>query len=197
MVRTLNPERRNAFLSAALKLFVANGVQNTSTAEIAREAGTAAGTLFLYFPTKQALISELALIIGREQADNIQSRLEPSLSARDTFFNIWSGAVGWFLDHVEAYRYIQQVRDSGMVSESVVQESNQFFRFYYEAIQKGLQEGAIKPYPPEVIGGFLYHGVLAVTNLLLAQPDPVQREEVIRMGFDIFWDGISCSVRPG
>ena len=57
MVRELSSEKRNNFMSSALKLFVANGVQHTSTAEIAKEAGTAAGTLFLYFPTKQDLNS--------------------------------------------------------------------------------------------------------------------------------------------
>jgi len=66
MVRKPSPERRAEFLRAALKLFVANGVQHTSTAAIAREAGSAAGTLFLYFPTKQDLIHELTLKIGRE-----------------------------------------------------------------------------------------------------------------------------------
>jgi len=196
MVRTLRPEKREAFLESALKLFVANGVQNTSTAEIAQEAGTAAGTLFLYFPTKQDLINELVLTIGKQQSDNIKSRLEPSLSARELFFTIWSGAVGWFLDHMEAYQYIQQVRDSGMVAESVVQESNKFFDFYYAAIQKGLQEGAIKPYPPDVIGGFLYYDIVAVVNILRAQPDPARQDEVIQMGFDIFWDGISARSNP-
>ena len=55
MARKLSTEKRAQYLSSALKLFVANGVKNTSTAAIAKEAGTAAGTFFLYFPTKQAL----------------------------------------------------------------------------------------------------------------------------------------------
>ena len=93
MVRTLSPERRANLLSSALKLFVANGVTNTSTAEIAKEAGTAAGTLFLYFPTKQDLLNELVLKIGKEQSDHINNLLEPSLSARETFFTIWHGTV--------------------------------------------------------------------------------------------------------
>jgi len=201
MVRTLSPEKREAFLKAALKLFVANGVQNTSTAEIAQEAGTAAGTLFLYFPTKQDLVNELVLQIGKEQSDNINSRLEPSLSARDTFLTIWTCSVGWFLEHMDAYQYIQQVRDSGMVAESVVQESGKFFGFYYDAIQKGYQEGTIKTYPPDVIGGFLYYDIVAVMNILRAEhgraePDPARQEEIIQQGFDIFWNGISCFFRP-
>jgi AcrR family transcriptional regulator len=193
MVREADPEKREKYLDAALRLFVANGVQQTSTAEIAREAGTAAGTLFLYFPTKQDLVDELALKIGREQSATIQSLLTPTLLARAAFQAIWDGSIGWFWDHPEAYRYIRQVRDSGQISPAAVQESSRFFEYYYQAIQKGLQEGVLGPYPLELIGGMLYQAIVAVMNLLQAQPDPAARQELTRQGFEIFWNGISRS----
>ncbi len=188
MVRNLSPEKRESYLSAALKLFVSNGVQHTTTAAIAKEAGTAAGTLFLYFPTKQDLVDELTLHIGRQQADLMNTILDPSLPARQSLFTIWSGSIHWLLDHLDAYRYVQQVRDSGMISPAAVQESARFFGFYYIAIQKGLAEGSIKPYPADVIGGFLYQDIVAVMNLI--QAGPARIEETIQQGFNIFWDGI-------
>ncbi len=192
MVRNLSPEKRESYLSAALKLFVSNGVQHTTTAAIANEAGTAAGTLFLYFPTKQDLVDELVLQLGQQQSDYLGTLLDPSLPARESFFTIWSGSVRWLLDHMDAYQYVQQVRDTGMVSEAAVQESARFFAYYYAAIQKGLAEGTIKPYPAEVIGGFLYQDIVAVMNIFRGQPDPARYEEIIRQGFDIFWDGIKA-----
>lgn len=191
MVRKLSPEKREQFLNSALKLFVVNGVQGTSTAAIAKDAGTAAGTLFLYFPTKQDLINELVLKIGKGQSDYIKSLLESNLSTQETFFTIWGGSIRWFQDNAEAYLYIQQVRDSGVVSEDVVRESNQYFDYYYHAIQKGLQEDILKPYPIELIGEMLYRCIVAVMNLINAQPDHAKREEYIQLGFDIFWDGIN------
>ncbi len=190
MIRKLDMERRATFLRSALKLFVAKGVQNTSTAEIARESGTAAGTLFLYFPTKQDLIHELVLNIGKEQSEYIKSLLEPTHPARETFLTIWNGSVRWFLEHMDAYQYIQQVRDSGIISEAVVEESGKFFDFYYAAIQKGLEEGSIKTYPVDMIGAFLYQDIVAMINIIRMQPDQAGREQLILAGFNIFWDGI-------
>jgi AcrR family transcriptional regulator len=190
MIRSLDPHKRASFLEAALQLFVARGVQNTSTAAIAQQAGAAAGTLFLYFPTKQELIDALALHIARQQSEHIYALLQPDLSARQTFAAIWRGSLEWFLQHPDAYRYIQQVRDSGMLSRRVVEESNQSFAYYYAAIQKGLAEGCLKPYPLELIGGMLYQAIVGVMNLLNAQADPAEQDGLIRMGFDIFWDGI-------
>src|SRR4030042_7051548 len=192
MVRTLNPERRTRFLNAALKLFVAKGVPNTSTAEIARKAGTAAGTLFLYFPTKQDLIIELILNIGGEQSDYINSLLNPSLSVRETFFTIWEGSIRWFLGHMNEYQYAQQVRDPRIIGEKTARESAKFFQYYFTAVQKGLAEGQIKNYPFELVGGILYQHIVGVMNLIAAQPDSAKRDAYIQLGFEIFWNGIKA-----
>ena len=197
MVRTLNPEKKANLLSAALKLFVLNGVKNTSTAEIAREAGLAAGTLFLYFPTKQALLDELVLKVGREQSEYINSLLSPSQSARESFFAIWSGTVHWFLENMPAYQYIQQVRDTGMISQGAVQESAKSLSYYFAAIQKGLAEGCLKSYPVDLIGGFLYQDLVATMTYLSMQADPGKQEESILQGFEIFWDGIKVPSENG
>lgn len=193
MVRKLSQEKRAKLLSAALKLFVAQGVQNTSTAEIAKEAGMAAGTLFLYFPRKQDLLNELVLEISKGQANAVKSQFDPSLSARDTFFKIWNSSIRWFLENMDAYQYVQQVRDTGVIEEQIVQETYTLFQYYFVAIQKGLEEGCIKHYPPEIIGGFLYQDIVAVMNLIRTQIEPDKQEEVIQIGFDIFWDGIKTS----
>lgn len=193
MVRTLKTEKRDKLLAAALKLFVGQGVQNTSTAAIAKEAGVAAGTLFLYFPTKQELVDALIKEIAIGQAENITTLLSPDLSARDSFFVIWNSSLRWFIAKLPAYLYTQQVRDTGMISASVVQETGQIFGFYYAVIQKGLAEGSIHPYPPELIGGFLYQDIVAVMNLIRTQTDPTQSDEWINQGFEIFWNGIKTN----
>ena len=195
MVRELSSEKRERLLRAALKLFAANGIQNTSTAEIARAAGTASGTLFLYFPTKQDLIDELAILISKAESEHVNHLLHTALTARDAFFTIWSGSVHWLLENGDAYQFSQQIRDSGLISESAIQETAKSFFFYYETIQKGQAEGSIKPYPIDLIGGFLYQDIVAVMNTLRLQPDSGKQEVSIQQGFDIFWDGISSQER--
>lgn len=192
MPRKLSSEKRQQFLDSALKLFVANGVKNTSTAAIAKDAGTASGTFFLYFPTKQDLINELIMQIGRQQSEYINSLLTRNLSAWETFLTIWYGSIRWFQENMDAYHYFRQVRDSGLIEDEVIQESEQFFTYYYQAIQRGLAEGAIKPYPVELIGGMLYQDIVAVMNLLTAETDPEGKENLIQLGFGIFWDGIKA-----
>jgi AcrR family transcriptional regulator len=50
---------RQRILGAAQKLFIANGFEAATTRDIADAAGIASGTLFNYFPTKEALLASL------------------------------------------------------------------------------------------------------------------------------------------
>jgi hypothetical protein len=129
-------------------------------------------------------------MISKQVSDHINSLLDPSLSVRDSFFTIWDGSIRWFLHNMDAYQYSQQVRDSGFISDEVTMESGKYFSFYYETIQKGLVEGSIKPYPIDLIGGFLYQDIIAVMNHIRLQSDPVSVDEAIQQGFELFWDGI-------
>ena len=52
-------ERRAALLAAAEQVIVARGFAEASIDGIAREAGLAAGTVYLYFPNKESLFQEL------------------------------------------------------------------------------------------------------------------------------------------
>jgi AcrR family transcriptional regulator len=59
-------ERRQAILEAAWKMFQRTSYQAVTMAAVARRAGLAKGTVFLYFKTKEALF--LALLVQQLQA---------------------------------------------------------------------------------------------------------------------------------
>jgi len=50
--------KKDAIIDAATRLFATKGYNETSTAEVAREAGVAQGTLFYHFKTKEGIMLE-------------------------------------------------------------------------------------------------------------------------------------------
>lgn len=54
--QTGSPESRERILEAALRLFSRNGYEETSVAELAREAGVSKGLVYHYFDTKRAVL---------------------------------------------------------------------------------------------------------------------------------------------
>lgn len=63
-------------LAATARILVEEGFEACNTNRIAREAGYSVGTLYQYFPSKEALVLEL----GRRESRNLVDRLERRLT---------------------------------------------------------------------------------------------------------------------
>lgn len=54
-----DPEKPQHIIDAAIRVFARNGYYNSRVSDIAREAGIAAGTIYLYFKTKDEILVTL------------------------------------------------------------------------------------------------------------------------------------------
>jgi AcrR family transcriptional regulator len=74
---------RRKILEAAQELFRSTGFEATTTRDIARTAGIATGTLFNYFPTKEAIVVALVMdsqsrstrTLSRDQHESLEEAL--------------------------------------------------------------------------------------------------------------------------
>jgi AcrR family transcriptional regulator len=66
-------DKRQAILSAARDLFARQGYEETTIAEIARDAGMAVGTVYLYFQNKHDILVDVCVALKAEVARVIQS----------------------------------------------------------------------------------------------------------------------------
>ncbi|WP_441296785.1 TetR/AcrR family transcriptional regulator [Alkalihalobacterium chitinilyticum] len=73
-------------IEAAVKVIAENGYHHAQVSKIAKEAGVADGTIYLYFKNKEdILISLFEEKMGRF-VDKIQEQIEGSLTAKDKLF---------------------------------------------------------------------------------------------------------------
>jgi TetR/AcrR family fatty acid metabolism transcriptional regulator len=54
-----DPAKRHQIIDAAIRVFARNGYYNSRVSDIAREAGIASGTVYLYFKTKDEILVTL------------------------------------------------------------------------------------------------------------------------------------------
>ena len=76
--RVAGGDKREAILRAAISVFAHNGYFNSKVADIAREAGVADGTVYLYFKSKEDILHSIfdrsvedALGAARKQIENV------------------------------------------------------------------------------------------------------------------------------
>ena len=83
---------RGRILEAAHDLFSSQGFDETTTRDISRRAGTAAGTLFNYFSSKEAIAARLiAAGLDGTQADFEKKRRAEATLNEDLFLHVATG----------------------------------------------------------------------------------------------------------
>jgi AcrR family transcriptional regulator len=77
---------RERILAAARRLFAANGFEAATTRDIAEGADIGVGTLFNYFPTKEAIVAALAAEAASEARREFTRRLTEAGSFEEDLF---------------------------------------------------------------------------------------------------------------
>jgi AcrR family transcriptional regulator len=108
--------RRKEILDAARRLFWQNGYAGTSIPRIAREAELAPGTIYLYFPSKEALYVELLLegyeILHRRLAAEAQ-RPVPALEQAACLLDVFLGFAREYPEYYEIIFFLVQKERNG------------------------------------------------------------------------------------
>ncbi len=142
--RRLPEERPQQILDAALDVFGERGLSDARLEDIAKQAGVSKGTIYLYFPNKEALFREVVrstLVARIERAEHeVQaSETEHAAAQLESFMREW-------------WAFLQQ-RTSGTIYRLVIGELHRFpdlAEFYAkEVVQRALN----------LLGGIVRRGV--------------------------------------
>jgi TetR/AcrR family transcriptional regulator, repressor of fatR-cypB operon len=102
-----NSDKRTALLDAALEVFSERGVDGVAVPEISRRAGVATGTIYRYFPSKEALVNELyrekKTALGRRLNEGFDRKAEP----KAVFAEFWRRLVAFAREEPCAYRFLE------------------------------------------------------------------------------------------
>jgi TetR/AcrR family transcriptional regulator, fatty acid metabolism regulator protein len=72
-----DPDKPHQIIEAAIRVFARNGYYNSRVSDIAREAGIASGTIYLYFKTKE----EILVTLFRERMADFVAQLRSEIAA--------------------------------------------------------------------------------------------------------------------
>jgi AcrR family transcriptional regulator len=95
-------QTRERILDVARKLFSDRGFESATTREVAEAAGIATGTLFNYFPTKEAIVAALASEASGEEFGKTNERISAGESLEEDLFALVAGGLRK-LKHLRKY----------------------------------------------------------------------------------------------
>lgn len=151
-------ERRTVILRAAEKLFAAHGFHGTDVEGIAREAGTAKGTVYNYFENKD----DIFLSVLEEGFRKLEGRMRMGLSKiKDPVEKIRKGIgiyIYFLADHLHLFRILagEQMQFEDKIKKMKREEFFARVGHIERAISAGIKEGRLKKIDPFVASSSLF-----------------------------------------
>ncbi len=105
-------DKREEIMQAALTIIAEQGFHAAPMAEIAEKAGVAAGTIYRYFDSKDALIMELHRKLEGEIGVKLRDGYPAERPIRERFLFLISGIIRYFIYHPLHFRYLEQYFNS-------------------------------------------------------------------------------------
>lgn len=190
--------KRQKILDAALLLFSQQGLEGTSTGQIAKTAGVAKATLFHHFENKSLLIDELFRELKVELFSTLAQHTEIAEQNRYQAFKfMWMTGIEWALENPIAMKFFTNVHfDPTTQTREVI--VSQMFASLDDIILKGQQAEELMVLDINLVRHFIHSHFLICANWLIDQQEPQaeQSEKYINDSFDMCWRAIGGQAQP-
>ena len=188
-------DKREAILAAALRLVSRLGLHNTPMSAVAREAGVAAGTLYLYFPSKEAMLNALYLDVLEDRDRSMRAPTtapaDATTSARDGLWSFWHGLARWHLDRPDASNFAQQCKASGILTEETREAERRNYAEGLASFEQAVAAGQLRDMSLHVFWALAVGPITQLAQMYDAREIEIT-DEVLRATFD----GVCRSVLP-
>jgi AcrR family transcriptional regulator len=156
-------DKYDAILDAALQLFSERGFHGTAVPAVAERAGVAAGTIYHYFSSKEALVNALFRKWKEQIARSIYTAFPHGMSPREQFRNMWNQMATFALAHPKAFAFIEFHHHASYLDNESIALDRTLKQFGVAYVTQAQAAGVMKQHEPLillelVLGAF--HGLM-------------------------------------
>jgi AcrR family transcriptional regulator len=150
--RRAAPEQtREAILSAALELMSERSYQATTMPDVAARAGIAAGTIYLHFQSKEALVNAVYRETKLEMQSFLVEAMASARSPRGGFRRLWRGLFEFSRKRPEAFRFLEMHRHLPYLDAASRKVARLVFEGVADFVRDAQKQGAVRRAPPEML----------------------------------------------
>ncbi|WP_298951826.1 TetR/AcrR family transcriptional regulator [uncultured Methylobacterium sp.] len=188
MARPRSEDRRNAIVSAAIRVIAAHGL-DASTAAIAKEAGVSNGSLFTYFETKADLLNQVYVDLKREMAAASLDALPADDEPGEQMRRLWSQRLRWAASCPAKHRTLAHLLVCDEITPASREIGQRTMADIIRLLERTHEDGPMRGAPMVFVMGLI--GAVANVTVDFMIQDPGNAETHCRAGFEAIWRMLS------
>jgi len=175
--------------AAALKLVIKTGFSSLKMADVAKEAGIATGTLYIYYKSSEDLINDLYVVTKKEIAEVMLSPENQEDTLYGSFKKMWLAYFFFCYKNPEKMLFTEQFLYSGLISETNKALTDSFFEPLNQFLEAAKKQSFIKDLDVELLKAHMHGALHEIVKLLIKSG---QRPEAfpIHSMFELTWNGV-------
>ena len=121
-MRVKDGNKQQRIKDATVCLFLREGMDGTSIAKIAREAGVSPATIYIYYPSKEEMLAEVFREYSRQSYRYVLQRIEPDMDAGSFIETLVRSSYSFSVEYREIFSFIEQCSRCPSLSRRVCEQ---------------------------------------------------------------------------
>ncbi len=187
--------RTAEILEAAYKVFAERGFEQATMAEIAKAAGVAKGTLYLYYPSKQDIYDAALRHSAVEVDARTRAAIEGAPSVGEKVHAFIEAKLRYFEEHRDFFRISERefgypACRHGQYAKHVDELRLEQVKLLDQVLQQAVRRKVIRPVRTEAAAFAIFDLTRSIVTQRLRGASRATLDEDIAFAFDLTWKGI-------
>lgn len=190
-------ETQSKIITTAVHLFNRHGLQAVTMEQIAEAADIAKGTLYNYFPSKEAILTAFLQRTFQERNPDRLARLRQLPDTRSRMIHVFNLLIEGVQAQKEIFEAFLVYRMKQVISFRPVNgERSGLYQLVHEIVRLGQQGGDLRAdLPDDLLEGLFEFAFIEAVKPLYLEPEGFNASESIERCVDLFLNGARAQTK--
>lgn len=186
-------DKKTAILKSVLQLVNTVGFYHLNMKMIAKEAGVAAGTFYLYFKSKEDVINELYHMVVEEFNAAVLKVYEEKGELKEVFINMLDTAVKFYLHQKNYFSFIEQYTYAPFLFKENQEQNFTLLLPVYKMMRMGKKQKRIKSLPDAILLSIIHGAMNTMIKMHYAKKIDLTKTAMQKKFYEACWEAVAVT----
>ncbi len=188
-MRVKDENKKRAIIQHTIDVIFEKGIAGVKMSSLARNVGVSPSTLYVYYKSKDALITSIFAEIMEKQTLVTRKKLKQEISFKLKLKEIWLQWLKYSIDNYKEMVFLRQVKQSPYFEKLSHKTKSDKIELGNDIFEEGKNQSAVKDVDSQILSAIVSAILHQGTALIISNELSFNKKDT-DMLFDFVWDAV-------